>query len=248
MFQETALSGQITFFQKLRSLDYILLFCLLILGLVSSLSMYSTEGGEVLYHTKSHVIRFIVFFSMMLIFSFVNLKLWHSIGYIFYFVVLCLLIWASLYGVKASGSQRWVDLYFINLQPSELMKVAIIMCFAKFYHRTQIHLVNSFKNIIIPMVVLIVPILLVVSQPDLGTSILIGLSGLVVLWLSGVNAKYFIYSSLILLISLPFVISFLKPYQKLRILTFFNPDRDPLGAGYQIIQSKIAVGSGGLSG
>ena len=171
MFQETALSGQITFFQKLRSLDYILLFCLLILGLVSSLSMYSTEGGEVLYHTKSHVIRFIVFFSMMLIFSFVNLKLWHSIGYIFYFVVLCLLIWASLYGVKASGSQRWVDLYFINLQPSELMKVAIIMCFAKFYHRTQIHLVNNFKNLIIPMVVLIVPILLVVSQPDLGTSI-----------------------------------------------------------------------------
>ena len=248
MFQETALSGQITFFQKLRSLDYILLFCLLILGLVSSLSMYSTEGGEVLYHTKSHVIRFIVFFSMMLIFSFVNLKLWHSIGYIFYFVVLCLLIWASLYGVKASGSQRWVDLYFINLQPSELMKVAIIMCFAKFYHRTQIHLVNSFKNIIVPMVVLIVPILLVVSQPDLGTSILIGLSGLVVLWLSGVNAKYFIYSSLILLISLPFVISFLKPYQKLRILTFFNPDRDPLGAGYQIIQSKIAIGSGGLFG
>ena len=140
MFQETALSGQITFFQKLRSLDYILLFCLLTLGLISSLSMYSTEGGEVLYHTKSHVIRFIVFFSMMLIFSFVNLKLWHSIGYIFYFVVLCLLIWASLYGVKASGSQRWVDLYFINLQPSELMKVAIIMCFAKFYHLSLIHI------------------------------------------------------------------------------------------------------------
>ena len=248
MLQETALSGQTTFFQKLRSLDYILLFCLLILGLVSSLSMYSTEGGEILYHTKSHVVRFLVFFSMMLIFSFVNLKFWHSTGYLFYFTVLCLLIWASLYGVKASGSQRWVDLYFINLQPSELMKVAIIMCFAKYYHRTQIHLVNNFKNLIIPIVVLILPILLVISQPDLGTSILIGLSGLVVLWLSGVNVKYFIYSSLILLISLPFVISFLKPYQKLRILTFFNPDRDPLGAGYQIIQSKIAVGSGGLSG
>ncbi len=248
MFQDTALSGQITFFQKLRSLDYVLLFCILILGLISSLSMYSTEGGEILYHTKSHVIRFLVFFLMMLIFSFVNLKFWHSTGYLFYFTVLCLLIWASIYGVKASGSQRWVDLYFINLQPSELMKVAIIMCFAKFYHRTQIHVVNNFKNLIIPIVVLILPILLVVSQPDLGTSILIGLSGLVVLWLSGVNAKYFIYSSLILFISLPFVISFLKPYQKLRILTFFNPDRDPLGAGYQIIQSKIAVGSGGLSG
>jgi rod shape determining protein RodA len=89
---------------------------------------------------------------------------------------------------------------------------------------------------------------LVLKQPDLGTSILIALSGLVVIWLSGVNIKYFVYSSLALIISAPFVISFLKPYQKLRILTFFNPERDPLGAGYQIIQSKIAVGSGGLSG
>ena len=92
------------------------------------------------------------------------------------------------------------------------------------------------------------PILLVITQPDLGTSILIALSGLIVLWLAGLNIKYFVYSSLLLVISLPFIISFLKPYQKLRILTFFDPDRDPLGAGYQIIQSKIAVGSGGFSG
>ena len=148
MLQETALSGQTTFFQKLRSLDYILLFCILTLGVISSLSMYSTEGGEVLYHTKSHVIRFLVFFAMMLIFSFVNLKFWHTTSYVFYLVVLCLLIWASLYGIKASGSQRWVDLYFINLQPSELMKVAIIMCFAKFYHRTQIPV--SYTHLTLP--------------------------------------------------------------------------------------------------
>ena len=95
---------------------------------------------------------------------------------------------------------------------------------------------------------MIIPIVLVLSQPDLGTSILIALSGLIVIWLSGVNIKYFTYSTLALIISMPFVISFLKPYQKLRILTFFDPERDPLGAGYQIIQSKIAVGSGGLSG
>jgi rod shape determining protein RodA len=92
------------------------------------------------------------------------------------------------------------------------------------------------------------PVLLVVSQPDLGTAILICMSGIIVFWLAGLNIRYFVYSSLVLLISLPFVISFLEPYQKLRILTFFNPDRDPLGAGYQIIQSKIAVGSGGLTG
>jgi rod shape determining protein RodA len=212
MFRETALSGQTTFFQKVRSLDYILLICILLLGIISVLSMYSTDGGEILYHTKSHLLRFVIFFSMMLILSFIDIKFWYSTGYIFYLIVLGFLIWASLYGITSSGSQRWVDLYFINLQPSELMKIAIIVCFAKFYHRVQINSVNSFKNIIIPLVMLITPILLVVTQPDLGTSILIALSGLVVLWLAGVNAKYFIYSFLGLLISLPFVISFLKAF------------------------------------
>ena len=248
MFKETALSGQTTFFQKLRSMDYILLVCILILGVISSLAMYATDGGELLYHTKSHVLRFIIFFGMMFVLSFLNIRFWHATGYLFYIIVLGLLIWASLYGITASGSQRWVDLYFINLQPSELMKIAIIVCFAKFYHRAQINQINNFKNLLVPMMILILPILLVVSQPDLGTSILIALSGIIVLWLAGINLKYFIYSGLFLLISMPFVIAFLKPYQKLRILTFFNPDKDPLGAGYQIIQSKIAIGSGGLTG
>jgi rod shape determining protein RodA len=210
--------------------------------------MYSTDGGELLYHSKSHIIRFLVFFTMMIFISFINIKTWHSFGYLFYIFVLGLLVWASLYGITASGSQRWINLYFINLQPSELMKIAIILFIAKYYHRVQITNVNKIHNIIIPIFILFVPIALVVTQPDLGTSILIALSGIIVLWLAGVNAKYFFYSSLIFVISAPFVISFLKPYQKLRILTFFDPDKDPLGAGYQIIQSKIAVGSGGITG
>ena len=248
MFQRRTITNQLTFFQKLRSLDFILLGCILIIGIISCYSMYSTDGGEFLYHSKSHVVRFFVFFTMMIILSFFSIKFWHSIGYLFYFIVLVFLIWASFYGVTASGSQRWISLYFINLQPSELMKIAIIVCFAKYYHRTQVSDVNSFKNLLLPMAILIVPIVLVISQPDLGTSILIALSGLVVLWLAGLNVKYFIYSSLVFIISMPFVIAFLEPYQKIRILTFFNPDKDPLGAGYQIIQSKIAIGSGGLTG
>ena len=107
---------------------------------------------------------------------------------------------------------------------------------------------NKFTNIFVPIVILVLPTFLVITQPDLGTSILIAISGIIVLWLAGVNAKYFFYSFLLFIISAPFIISFLKPYQKLRILTFFDPDKDPLGAGYQIIQSKIAVGSGGLTG
>ena len=248
MLRQPSYSDQLTFFQKLRSFDFILVLCVLILGLVSNLSMFSTDGGEFLYHTKSHLIRFVVFFVLMLFLSFFSLRFWHSTAYLFYTVVLGFLIWASLYGVTASGSQRWINLYFINLQPSELMKIAIIVCFARFFHREQITSVSSFKNIIVSLAILVMPIVLVVSQPDLGTSILIAASGLIVLWLAGLNIRYFVYSGLILLVSFPFVISFLKPYQKLRILSFFNPDRDPLGAGYQIIQSKIAVGSGGLLG
>ena len=125
--------------------------------------------------------------------SFLSLRFWHSIGYLFYIAVLFFLILASLYGVTASGSQRWISLYFVNLQPSELMKIAIIVCFAKYYHRMQINNVNSFKNLIIPIIILVIPVVLVLNQPDLGTSILIALSGLVVIWLSGVNIKYFIY-------------------------------------------------------
>ena len=248
MYIQSSLSYRSTFFQKLRSLDYIMLFCILILGIISSFAMYSTDGGELLYHSKSHIIRFVIFFTMMIFISFINIKTWHTFGYLFYVVVLALLIWASLFGITASGSQRWINLYFINLQPSELMKIAIIICFAKYYHRIQFSNVNRIKNIIVPILILFIPIALVVSQPDLGTAILIALSGIIVLWLAGVNIKYFFYSSLTFIISAPFVISLLKPYQKLRILTFFDPDKDPLGAGYQIIQSKIAVGSGGLTG
>ena len=248
MFIQSSLSDKSTFFQKLRSLDYIMLLCILFLGIVSSFAMYSTDGGELRYHSESHIIRFVVFFIMMIFISFINIKTWHTFGYLFYIIVLGLLIWASLFGITAQGSQRWINLYFINLQPSELMKIAIIVCFAKYFHRIQLSNVNRFKNIIIPILILFIPIALVISQPDLGTSILIALSGIIVLWLAGINIKYFFYSSLVFIISAPFIISFLKPYQKLRILTFFDPDKDPLGAGYQIIQSKIAVGSGGLTG
>jgi len=239
---------RLTLIQKLKNYDYILLFCILLLGSISFFSMYSTDGGEILFHSKSHMTKFIIFFPMMIVLSFFDIKFWHYFAYLFYVIILFSLFWASLYGIKASGSQRWINLYFINIQPSELMKIAIIVCLAKYYHRVVLEKVNTLQSILTALTILIVPIMLVVSQPDLGTSILIALSGLVVMWLAGLDIKYFIYSFLIFLVSLPFVISLLKPYQKLRILTFINPDRDPLGAGYQIIQSKIAIGSGGLNG
>ena len=248
MFQQDKLHSELTFIQKVKKLDFILLFNIVLLSAISLVVMYSTDGGEILYHTKSHFIKLVTFFLLMLVISFFNIKIWHIFSYIFYFIIILLLIWVSVYGIKVSGSQRWMNLYFIVLQPSELMKIGIILCLAKYYHRLKIDDVNSFTSIIIALTIIIVPIIFVISQPDLGTSVLIASSGLIILWLGGVKIKYFFYSFVTFLISLPFIISFLKPYQKLRILTFLDPDRDPLGAGYQIIQSKIAIGSGGLEG
>jgi rod shape determining protein RodA len=248
MFHHNKLNSELTFFQKIKNLDYILLFSIVLLSVISVFVMYSTDGGEILYHTKSHFIKLLTFFPLMLVLSFFNIKFWHITSYFFYFIVMLLLIWVSIYGIKVSGSQRWINLYFIVLQPSELMKISIILCLAKYYHRLKIDDSNSFMNIIVALSIIIIPIILVISQPDLGTSILIASSGLIILWLGGIRIKYFIISFVTFLISLPFIISFLKPYQKLRILTFLDPDRDPLGAGYQIIQSKIAIGSGGLNG
>jgi len=136
----------------------------------------------------------------------------------------------------------------MNVQPSELMKIGLILFLAKYYHRVSIENINKIKFLFLPIIVLIAPVLLVIMQPDLGTSLLIAAGGLIVAWLAGVRAKFFFYSIILFILLLPVAISFLKPYQKSRLLTFLNPEKDPLGAGYQIIQSKIAIGSGGLFG
>ena len=120
----------------------------------------------------------------MLVISFFNIKFWHLISYFLYGIIILLLIWVSFYGIKVSGSQRWINLYFLVLQPSELMKIGIILCLAKYYHRLNTEKVNSFINILVPLTLIIIPIIFVLSQPDLGTSILIATSGLIILWLS----------------------------------------------------------------
>jgi len=248
MYHYKRLNTDQSFFQKIKNLDYILLTCILALSILSVFIMYSTDGGEFLYHTKSHLVKLVVFFVLMIVISFFNIKFWHFCSYFLYGAIILLLIWVSIYGLRVSGSQRWIDLYFLVLQPSELMKIGIILCLAKYYHRLSIENVNSFLSISIALSIILIPVIFVLAQPDLGTSILIISSGLIILWLGGVKIKYFFVSFVVFLISLPFVITYLEPYQKLRILTFLNPERDPLGAGYQIIQSKIAIGSGGFSG
>ena len=248
MFQPRSIQSSLSLKDKILSFDYILVFSILTLGVTSMFAMYSTDGGEFKYHTNSHILRFFVFFGMFFVFSLVQIRFWHGTGYIIYIGIFILLLGVKYFGLTSSGSKRWLDLYFMNLQPSELMKVGLILFLAKYYHRISIENINSIRYLFIPITVLVAPIILVATQPDLGTSILIAAGGIVVAWLAGVRAKFFVFSGITMIALLPIAISFLKPYQKSRILTFLNPERDPLGAGYQIIQSKIAIGSGGLFG
>jgi len=238
----------LSFKEKFLSLDFKLIFLVLLLGIISFFAMYSTERGNFDYYTKNHIYRFFTFFIIFIAISFINIQLWYKSAYLFYFVILMLLIGVSFFGITASGSTRWINLFFINLQPSELMKVALIIFLARYYNRIPSRDVNRLKFLIQPFFALFIPVALVITQPDLGTAILIVAGGLAVIWLAGLKIKYFIYSFFTFICLAPVMIIFLEPYQKLRILTFFNPERDPLGGGYQIIQSKIAVGSGGLSG
>ena len=248
MFQPRSIQSSLSFKDKLFSIDYVLVFSVLVLGIVSMFAMYSTDGGEFKYHTNSHILRFCVFFVMFIILSFVQVRFWHSTSYLIYTIFFILLLCVKYFGLTSSGSQRWLNLPFMHLQPSELMKVGLILFLAKYYHRVSIENINKIRFLFFPIFALIAPVLLVITQPDLGTSLLIAAGGIVVAWLAGVRAKFFSYALLLFIALLPIAISFLKPYQKSRILTFLNPEKDPLGAGYQIIQSKIAIGSGGLFG
>ena len=248
MAEKIFIRGKLNFMGKLFSLDFFLIFLILLLGIISFFAMYSTERGVFNYYTLSHIYRFSIFFILFIFLSFFKIEFWNKNAYIFYFLVLILLFGVDLFGVTASGSRRWINLFIFNLQPSELMKVALIAFLARYYSNKPSHSVSQAKHLVIPIFVLFIPVALVITQPDLGTALLIAIGGFIVIWLAGVKIKYFMFSLATLACLMPVVIATLKPYQKLRILTFFNPERDPLGAGYQIIQSKIAVGSGGIFG
>ena len=136
-------------------------------------------------------------FFIILGLSFVRVSTWYRHAYIFYLFGLLLLLLVIFFGISASGSKRWINLFVFNLQPSELMKIAVIVCFARYYHRIQSADIESYKYLLQPIILLLIPCYLVITQPDLGTAILIAGSGIAIIWLAGLNIKYFIYSGLI---------------------------------------------------
>ena len=240
---ETAIS---VFFSKLFKINWIIIFCLSFLGLVGVASLYSAAGGDWNPWAKSHLIRLIFGFFLMFIIAFIPYKIFYK-----YSVLLFLLGVGSLILVKFIGSgsvQRWISIGGINFQPSEMMKLALILILAKYFdHISRIQL-DKLVPYILPIFIIMIPGFLVISQPDLGTGLTIILLGLSILFFVGISIKFVIFSILISISLAPIIWQQLYNYQKNRILVFLNPEMDSLGSGYQIIQSKIAIGSGGVFG
>ena len=157
MFKQGSIQSHLNLKDKFLAMDFVLLSCIIFLGLISFFAMYSTDGGEFAYHTKSHIVRFFVFFFLFFVASFFKTSFWYSTSIPIYIFILILLIFVKYFGLTSSGSQRWLDLYFLNLQPSELMKIGLILFLANYYHRISAGDVNRITFLFKPLVALIIP-------------------------------------------------------------------------------------------
>ena len=211
--------------------------------------LFSAAGGSMDPFASSHLIRFGVFLVMASIIASLPRELVRFLTYPAYIIVLLLLVAVEAMGALRGGSQRWLDLGFMVLQPSELMKPVIVVTLAQFYSTLPVGLFSSWRALVLPGAMIAVPMALVLLQPDLGTSLAIAFGGAVVMLLAGLPLRWFVIGGTTALAAAPIVFFFgLQEYQQRRVLTMFNPEEDALGAGYHITQSKIAIGSGGLFG
>jgi len=233
----------------IASLPWKLIFLLCALSFFGGMVLYSAAGGSMQPWAGKHIARFLVFLAMAIVMSRFPLSFWKTHTFPIYGILIILLIVVEAIGFVGGGSQRWINLGFMTLQPSELMKPAVVLAVAWFFDRLPPARISSFDAVWPVALILGLPWILVVLQPDLGTSIAILFGGVVVAFLAGWPLKYFIGAGAALAALIPMAyFFFLEPYQQKRVGTFLDPESDPLGTGYHISQSKIAIGSGGLTG
>lgn len=231
--------------------DWTLLGLVLTIASIGILNLYSITAHWEVSGTPVYLRQtfwLLIGLALMITIAFIEYRFYSDFAYIVYAVALLFLVVVLVYGIISSGAQRWIKIGFINFQPSEFVKISFILALAKFFHRPPGREGYSLKHLIFPFLLLVIPAMLILKQPDLGTAII-----LVMVFFSILLFVKIRWSSLLAIIIvgasiLPLVWRFLKEYQKRRIITFFNPELDPLGAGYHLIQSKIAVGSGGIVG
>ncbi len=248
-FYEASLKNQsMSIKEKIMNLNFKYILFIVLTGLVGVAMLYSAANGSLKPWALPHLMRFGLGFGIMIFVSLINIKIFLKYSYWFYFVALGLLIAVEILGFVGMGAQRWINLGFINIQPSEIMKIALVMALAKYFHGLSVQSIHETKSLFLPALMILAPTLLILKQPDLGTSLMLIATAIVMIFISGVQIWKFVAAGAGVILSLPVIWTLLQSYQKQRVLTFLNPERDPLGAGYHIIQSKIALGSGGVFG
>ena len=244
-----------TGFERVSYVNLPILILVIAISVIGFLMLFSVAGGSLEPWAKLQMIRFSFGFLLMLIIAFVPIWFWRNISGLAYIMSIVLLVVVEFYGVAGMGAVRWIDLGFMRLQPSEIVKVTVVMFLASYYDWLPKNKVSRPLWIFLPLIIIILPVLMVLRQPDLGTGLLILIGGLTILFVAGVSWIYFLISGLGIFTFVFSIFYFrgtefqiLKDYQYRRIDTFLDPANDPLGAGYHITQSKIALGSGGFSG
>ncbi len=210
--------------------------------------MLSAGGGDFHPLASQQIVRFALAFVLMLVVALVPMRLLLDYAYVIYFLGVLVLVAVDIIGHIGMGAQRWLRVGGVNLQPSEFMKLALILALARYFHNMHSEDIGRLSFAVIPLALIIMPAILILRQPNLGTATITALVGLTLCFLAGLRWRYIIGAACAALAAAPIAWQFLHDYQKRRVMTFLDPEQDPLGAGYNILQSMIAIGSGGLFG
>ncbi|MEQ9528706.1 MAG: FtsW/RodA/SpoVE family cell cycle protein, partial [Parvibaculaceae bacterium] len=234
--------------EKLIEFNWAFLLLLALIASIGFAMLYSVAEGSFTPWAFRQAARFGVGVCIMISVAMVDLRLWMRLAYPLYGVALAMLVAVEVIGFVGMGAQRWLDLGFISIQPSEVMKVTLILALARYFHGLTLEEVSRLRNLLVPLALVGTPVGLVVLQPDLGTAILLIATGGVLFFSAGLRWRYFIFAGAAVLAAIPVIWSRLHDYQRNRVFTFLDPERYPLGTVYHILQSKIALGSGGIFG
>ena len=233
---------------KLQELDFRLLGCISIVAFIGFVMMYSAAQGSIDPWASKQLYHFVLGMTILFAVSMSSIKIWYNFSYIIYFVSLILLVLTELTGYTAMGATRWFKLGPLKIQPAEIMKIALVLALARYFHNTTSVNVKKIRYIIAPLLLVVVPAALILKQPDLGTAFILIAVGGMMFFTAGVSYWKFITVIVSGVLSMPVIWGLMYDYQKQRVLVFLNPEQDKLASGYNIIQSKIAIGSGGVWG
>lgn len=233
---------------KLLRIDWLVLALATALAVIGTATLYSVAGGSFEPWAERHALRYLLGVGLVIAMALVPARAYLAIAYPVYLAALLMLVAVPVLGSEALGARRWLTVAGVSFQPSELMKVALVAALARYYHWLAPERISRLRWLLAPLAMIALPVTLTYRQPDLGSAVLFAVLGLTLMFLAGVAWSRFVTSALALLAALPFVWSNLHDYQRRRIEVFLDPDKDPLGSGYHIAQSKIALGSGGIEG